>query len=127
MEQLDQVPIHGIEYETAGREGPLNLFLNHNIPCVVCSCNQRVSVLMIPARISCPGTWTLEYSGYLMTSQIKDFRRSAACLDRDPETVPGEAADTDGALFYHMQAACNGIECPPYDAGIGLTCAVCTK
>ena len=116
--------IHGIEYKTAGDQG---LFLNHNVPCVVCSCSRRVSVLMIPARVSCPATWTLEYSGYLMTSQKEDFRQSAACVDRDPETVPGEAADTDGALFYHMQAACNGIECPPYNTGIGLTCAVCTK
>ena len=82
---------------------------------------------MIPARLSCPPTWTLEYSGYLMTAYRSYHRRSAVCVDKDPEDVPGEAASTDGALFYHMEATCNGLDCPPYDPQKELTCVVCTK
>ena len=48
-------------------------------------------------------------------------------MDKDPEAVRGEAVDTNGALFYHTEAVCNGIDCPPYDPEKELTCVVCTK
>ena len=38
-----------------------------------------------------------------------------ACVDKDAESIPGEAGDTNGTLFYHVEATCNGIICPPYD------------
>ena len=57
--------IHGAEYFIFS--GPLPAAVQeHNTPCVVC-CTSRVLVLMIPARVSCPTAWTLEYCGYLMT------------------------------------------------------------
>ena len=49
------------------------------------------------------------------------------CVDRDQESVPGSHADTDGALFYHVEASCNGMPCPPYDAQNEHNCVVCTK
>ena len=52
-------------------------------------------------------------------------RTSAECVD--PETVPGEVADTDGARFQFTEATCNGLECPPYVAEKELTGAVRTK
>ena len=120
-------PIHGAEYETWDNR-PLSHVDDHNVPCVVCHSTLQESVLMIPARISCPDTWTLEYSGYLMTLYKRgEGRTSAKCIDKDPETVPGEVADRNGALFYHTEATCNGLECPPYVAEKELTCAVCTK
>ena len=82
---------------------------------------------MIPARVSCPASWTLEYSGYLMTARYIYHRRSAACVDKDAEVIPGLDANTNGALFYHTEAVCVGIACPPYDPEKELTCAVCTK
>ena len=83
---------------------------------------------MIPARVSCPASWTLEYSDYLMTDHFNHYRRSAACVDKDAEGIPGLDANTiGGALFYHTEAVCNGIACPPYDPAKELTCAVCTK
>ena len=48
-------------------------------------------------------------------------------VDKDPETVSAEVADTNGVVFLHTEASCNGIQCPPYDAEKELTCAVCTK
>ena len=120
-------PIHGVEYHTWDNQ-PLGHVYNHNVPCVICHSTLRESVLMIPARISCPDTWTLEYSGYLMTEyKGSEGRTSAECVDKDPETVPGEVADTNGALFQFTEATCNGLECPPYVAEKELTCAVCTK
>ena len=79
---------------------------------------------MIPARVSCPDLWTLEYSGYLMTQGVSHHRSSAVCVDKDPETVSGEI---NGVLFYNIEATCNGIECPPYVAEKELTCAIRTK
>ena len=119
-------PIHGAEYETWDNR-PLHHVNDHNVPCVVCK-TVRECVLMIPARISCPNTWTLEYSGYLM-AEYRDHagKTSAECVDKDPETVPGEVASTNGVLFYHTEATCNGLQCPPYVAEKELTCAVCTK
>ena len=49
------------------------------------------------------------------------------CVDKNPDTLPGSAADTNGTLFYHVEASCNGMLCPPYDREKELTCAVCTK
>ena len=118
-------PIHGAEYRT--HEGPLPQPDSQNVPCVVCNSELRGSLLMIPARISCPTSWTLEYNGYLMTGHVGHYRRSAACVDKDAEAIPGLDANTGGALFYHTEVVCNGIECPPYDAEKELTCVVCSK
>ena len=120
-------PIHGVEYETWPNQ-PLGDFDDHNVPCVICHSTLRESLLMIPACISCPVTWTLEYSGYLMTEYKGHAgRTSAECVDKDPETVPGEVANNNGGAFIHTEATCNGLQCPPYVAGKELTCAVCTK
>ena len=118
--------ISGAEYR--GQQQPLHEVHNQNVPCVICHATQRESSLMIPARISCPDTWTLEYSGYLMTGyKDQQGRQSATCVDKDPETVPGEAGEGGGTLFQHIKATCNGIHCPPYASDKELTCAVCTK
>ena len=120
-------PIYGTEYETNHDTLPIPGLHNHNVPCAVCLTTQRETVLMIPARMTCPSSWTLEYSGYLMTDHYTHRRRASACVDKNADSVRGESADTNGALFYHTEAVCNGIECPPYDPQKELTCAVCTK
>ena len=38
----------------------------HNVPCAVCYSSIKTVKLMIPARITCPSSWTREYKGYLM-------------------------------------------------------------
>ena len=82
---------------------------------------------MIPAKYDCPTNWILEYKGYLMTEYYTHNRNSFECVDKDPDSIPGSAANTNGALFYHVEATCNGIHCPPYDPQKELTCAVCTQ
>ena len=84
-------------------------------------------MLMIPAKTQCPSSWTLEYVGYLMTEYYNHHRSMFSCMDKDAVRIPGGSGDTNGALFYHVEATCNGILCPPYDTERELTCAVCTK
>ena len=121
--------IYGTEYETSS--SPLSAVYNHNAPCAVCHASTRTIVLMIPAKNRCPSSWTLEYSGYLMSATSKsgyqDRRTMFECVDGNPDTVPGSAANTHGAVFYPVEATCNGMACPPYDPQKELTCAVCTK
>ena len=118
-------PIHGAEYHT---NGPLSsLSPNQNAPCAVCYATTREGVMMIPAKIECPSSWTREYYGYLVSEWKNNFRSMFICVDLDAETIDGEEADTGGTPFHNTEATCNGLECPPYDPERELTCVVCTK
>ena len=123
--QTERGYIYGTEYET--RDGPLSAFHDHNVPCAVCYVSTRGTVLMIPAKTTCPSSWTQEYNGYLMTERYQNYRSMHECVDQNPDTVRGGTGSIDGALFYHVEATCHGIACPPYTAGRELACAVCTK
>ena len=58
-------------------------------------------------------------------SEDKNHHRSHyECVDQDQESLPGSGANTNGALFYHVEANCNGMPCPPYDAQKELNCVV---
>ena len=122
--------VYGAEYEPWG--GPFQAVQHHNVPCAVCYASTRVAVTMIPAKTRCPSTWTLEYSGYLMSaykgvSSNIHYRTMFECVDKNPDSIPGSASDANGALFHHTEASCTGMPCPPYDPQKELTCAVCTK
>ena len=115
--------VYGVEYE-----GPIQGTREHNVPCAVCAVSTREMVLMIPAKTSCPTSWTREYYGYLMSGHRgHDGRFMYTCVDRGQESLPGSHANDNGALFYHVEANCNGMACPPYDPQKELTCVVCTK
>ena len=118
-------PIYGAEYESHA-DSPIAAVVNHNVPCVVCS-TSRSKLFMLPGNSTCPRTWTLEYSRYLMAAKKVQQRTSFQCVDKDPESIPGSVASIDSAVFYHVEATCHGIPCPPYDPQKELTCAVCTK
>ena len=53
------------------------------------------------------------------------------CVDKNPEYISGQSANTDGALFYFVIPDCSGTgtigHCPPYDSNKQLTCVVCSK
>ena len=119
--------VYGAEYED-----PIPGGHNFNVPCVVCYAFTRAAVMMIPAKTTCPQSWTREYYGYLMsayrgTSSNLHYRTMFECVDKDQDSIPGSAANTNGALFYHVEAHCNGMPCPPYDPQKELNCVVCTK
>ena len=123
--------LYGAEYETGltqrGEIGPLSAVNDHNVPCAVCYTSMRGTVVMIPARLTCPSSWTREYYGYLMAERSSHYRTMFECVDQNPESVPGSVPNTDGVLFYHTEVKCNGIPCPPYETQKEVTCVVCTK
>ena len=105
-----------------------------NIPCAVCTVSNRIAVVMIPARATCPTGWTREYHGYLMSQRHarvfmhpNEQRTTYECVDKDLDSVPGTKGDTGGAQFYHVEATCIGLKCPPYNTHQELNCVVCTK
>ena len=115
--------MYGSEYQN-----PLQGTYDHNVPCAVCYVSTRPTVLMIPAKASCPPNWTREYYGYLMTENKNHHRSMFECVDEDMELVPGSNANTNGALFYQVEVVCNtGLPCTPYNNHKELNCVVCTK
>ena len=119
--------IYGTEYETGG--GPLNEVSQNNPPCAACHVTTRSAQLMVPGTDECPGGWTLEYAGWLVSAHQSHYRTMYVCLDKDAEVLEGEEANTDDALMYNTVVDCGGygIPCPPYVNQKDLACAVCTK
>lgn len=119
--------LYGSEYETSNRVFP-GTTTNFNVPCAVCHA-PKSSILMIPAKVTCPRKWYREYFGYLMTSHVNHARTGTyECIDATPQVIPGSARNTNGALFYFVQAQCRvGLPCGPYVTSRAVTCVVCTK
>ena len=120
--------IYGVEYEVSN----FNLFSkplhNHDAPCSVCRAESRGSKVMIPGRNICPGGWTTEYKGYLMSEHYgHKGRTTAVCVDVDAEGRSGSYENKYGNLWYFIQGACGSLPCGPYVSGRELTCVVCTK
>ena len=117
--------LHGAEYQS-----PLQGTNDHDIPCAVCYVPIRSTAVIIPAKATCPPAWTREYYGYLMTEKTSNtlhYRSMFECVDADQESLDGSDRDTEGALFYHVEATCSNLPCPPYDSTKELNCVVCTK
>ena len=121
----DQARLVGTEYEKPIIE---SVSQDYNVPCAVCFMPEKIAQVMIPAKTSCPRSWTVEYTGYLMTEHYgSQNNKEYICVDKDSEPVPGSAGNNNGALLYHVTATCTGIPCPPYDNKKYIACVVCTK
>ncbi len=99
------------------------------VPCAVCHATTRTAKMMIPAKTSCPPSWTREYYGYLQSDAVWPDRQRTeyVCVDKDQVSLYGSHANIDAATLYHVRATCTGIQCPPYNANDVLTCTVCTN
>ena len=101
----------------------------HNAPCAVCYTSTRGTILMLPAKFTCPSNWTTEYSGYLMTDN-DEFHSHHECVDSNPETIPGYDGNQDPNIFYTIKVNCDsnyyGLSCPPY-TNKALPCVVCSR
>ncbi|KAL3881105.1 hypothetical protein ACJMK2_027567 [Sinanodonta woodiana] len=101
---------------------------NHNMPCSVCRSHSRNSAFMLPARKNCYEGWHLEYQGYLMAGHYSfKAANEFICVDEAPEADPAGYRSEGGRWFYHVEAICGSLPCPPYVNGRELTCAVCSK
>ena len=126
-----QVPrnyVYSVQYET-GSFTPLNHLASFDAPCAVCRVTGRGTVLMIPAKTTCPTNWTTEYRGYLMSSQFQHVRQTEyTCLDESPEIRPGTEEYNPGGTFDVVEVRCTSgkLPCPPYSNGDELACVVCT-
>ena len=122
--------VYGVEYNI-GTGQPLYDVNQNNAPCAVCMAVSRCSLLMIPAKTQCPANWTIEYVGYLMSAaQSHAHPTEYECVDKDPESVAGldgVGLGSGSALLYNVETSCNGMACPPYEAGKELTRVVCTR
>ena len=121
--------MYGTEYEISTNQALTRDRDNDNVPCAVCEVMTRSKHLMIPGTYECPKGWTTEYFGWLMTGNERNFGASTfVCVDFNAGLVPGEVANDNGALLYHVQVACAyGMQCPPYEQTREVSCVVCTK
>jgi len=91
----------------------------------LCQVYGHTNKIMIPSRYEHSIRWTREYYGYLMAGH---YGHKAAtqftCIDKSLGQIPGSRGNTDGKLFYTIEAHCGHfIPCSDKE----LTCVVCTK
>ena len=111
------IPFYMVSYPTASMS-------QQNSLCAVCIATTRETVLMIPAKSSCPSSWTREYEGYLMAGS-SSYTRKFMCVDQEISPINPPATYT---LFGYTENDCsNGLPCPPYTSEKELNCVVCTK
>ena len=113
--------VYGTEYQR-----PIVGRSNGNVPCAVCQVKGQSSLLMIPAKTTCPEEWQRQYYGYLMSGNENQQRTTYECYDKELEIIEGSGRNEPGATIYHVEANCSGMDCPPYDSTKELNCVVCT-
>lgn len=127
--QVERADLFGTEYRAIDRPPAFSSIAHHDAPCAVCYTPIRTAKITIPARTSCPTSWTREYRGYLMAEKRDSTHRSRVpvCVDQNAEVVVGTASSNTKSLLYFIETTCTGIRCLPYSEGAELACVVCTK
>ena len=116
-------PLYGAEYQT--HSTPLDHSHDRNVPCALCQVYGRTNKIMIPSHYECPSGWRREYYGYLMAGlHTHKAATQYTCVDESVGQIPASGSNTNGYLFYLVEAVCNHfIPCSDKE----LTCVVCTK
>jgi hypothetical protein len=68
-----------------------------------------------------------EYYGYLMSEHVINRRTTYECVGMAMESVVGSQNHTASGHFWHVEAHCDGMTCPPYSAERELGCVVCSN
>ena len=125
---LNIATVHAAEYRMQGGQA-LDHLLDYTVLCVVCAVSARSAQVMIPGRLTCPGTWTVEYTGWLVADRSDVYKAMFICLDKTPDATIRTPTSLQGARMHHVEDACSstGLPCPPFDATKELACVVCTK
>ena len=127
--QPHRTQLYGTKYEFLDTPPALGNLLRHDVPCALCYTPTRTAKITIPARTSCPPSWTREYYGYYMSeAQYGNHKtKTPVCMDVNAAAVPGTSSSNVRSLIHFMETTCVGINCSPYFNGAEITCAVCTK
>ena len=72
--------VYGTLYEARDYPPAFGSIEHHEAPCAVCYTARRNTKITIPARTSCPSSWTREYYGYLMAAAQYVATRKAKFL-----------------------------------------------
>ncbi|XP_052081229.1 short-chain collagen C4-like [Mytilus californianus] len=118
--------LYGAEYEDGSYFG--TNFIDNDVPCAVCRATQQSSVLVIPSKTTCYGSWKVEYYGRLATGA--DTHSAASqyiCIDIAADTLEAGAADLNGKLLYAVKAVCGSLRCPPFYNNAPISCVVCSN
>lgn len=115
--------LYGAEYQFTYK----NVAVDDDVPCAICKVKPATATMMVPAKLSCPQGWTLQYHGYLSAAYYSEQPTDYICVDSDPEFFEGlRQVNSDGHLLYPVRSYCGALPCPNYKSGQYLSCAVCT-
>ena len=118
--------VYGVEIDIEANPIFKDAQNNQDQPCVVCHTNYPVTH-MFPGRVNCYPGWSLQYSGYLMSSEhLANVNREYFCMDVDPEPRMDGGADNNQGIVYLVESRCGSLPCPPYVEGREIACAVCS-
>ena len=121
--------INGVSYYyplRGGRNG-------RQVACAVCYVKGKTTTLMIPAKASCPSSWTRQYYGYIMTEQKgsnSNNRYMYECIDQNMEVVHKPHNNHHGVGIFHAEVLCgHGLPCGhnKYNNYKELNCVMCAK
>ena len=121
---------HSIVYGTEYQKPIVSGSNHHNAPCAVCFTSNSSTVIMIPAKTTCPSGWTREYYGYLMSEFVgAEGRTTYTCIDKSMESLPGSQDNISSSNLYHIEVNCGEQVCPPsaYVQEKELACVVCSN
>ncbi len=90
---------------------------NHNAACAVCMVKERGSIMVLPGTNKCLDSWTMEYSGYLMTGNT--------CVDIKMIVIATTDTYNGGPTLRHEVATTEISN--EYEKDKVLSCVVCSK
>jgi hypothetical protein len=116
--------IFGAEYEMSYK----NIATDDDVPCAVCHAQTSTSAIMIPAKLTCPQNWKLQYNGFMSAERYSYFASDFICVDLNPQYIEGtRAVNADGRLIHPVKARCGSLPCPPYKDKQLVSCVVCAN
>ena len=78
---------------------------DNDVPCAVCLVASRPTKLMVPGRLTCPGGWTKEYSGYLMAQRYLHKGRTTYVCGQRPGSYRRRSGK-QGWSHFHDRRGC---------------------
>ena len=101
---------------------------NHVMPCSVCYRPERQSNVLVVGQDSCPTSWSLEYSGYLLGGHYSHQKSNWICSDASPDSL--SSSSYSQGIWYSTEVECGSLKCKTERKGYlqnrEVTCTVCS-